>query len=168
MKKTLFLSVCAVLLLTACNQTPAPITVDLEAEEAAAKEMFSILRDAMNTQNFETMFSLITDDALIIGSDPTENWSKEELKIMWIELAEVIDFKFELFGEQLFKLNPDGNSAIAVSQFYVPAMTGNLPGRQVFNLIKVDEKWMVSFWSSSIILKNEDVQKIMEALTIEE
>jgi len=168
MKKTLFLSVCAVLLLTACNQTPAPVTVDLEAEEAAAKEMFSILRDAMNTQNFETMFSLITDDALIIGSDPTENWSKEELKIKWIELAEAIDFKFELFGEQLFKLNTDGNSAIAVSQFYVPAMSGNLPGRQVFNLIKVDEKWMVSFWSSSIILKNEDVPKILEALKIEE
>jgi hypothetical protein len=32
----------------------------------------------------------------------------------------------------------------------------------------VDEKWMVSFWSSSLILKNEDVPKIMEALTIEE
>ena len=39
----------------------------------------------MNTQNVETMFSMVTDDALIIGSDPSENWTKEEVKSMWID-----------------------------------------------------------------------------------
>ncbi len=167
MKKILFLSVCLVLLLAACQQTPAPATIDLAAEEAAAKEMFGILRDAMNSQDVETLFSLITDDALIIGSDPAEIMTKEEVRNTWIELKAAYDFKFELFDEQPFQISPDGNSAIAVSQFYVPAMTADLPGRQVFNLRKMDGKWMVSFWSSSVIPKNEDVPKIMEALGIE-
>ena len=168
MKKTLFLSVSAILLLAACQQTPAPATIDLEAEEAAAKEMFSVLRDAMNTQNIETLFSLITEDALIIGSDTTEILNKEETKNMWIELSAALEFEFLLFDDQPFKIGPDGNSAVAVSQFYVPVMAPNVPLRQVFNLSKVDGKWMVSFWSSSVIPKNEDLPKIVEALAVEE
>jgi ketosteroid isomerase-like protein len=168
MRKTLFLSVSVILLLAACNQTPAPVAIDLEAEEAAAREMFTVLRDAMNTQDIENMFSMFTEDALIIGSDGSEILNKEEFKKMWSELSAEINFKFQLFGEQLFKMNPDGNSAIAVSQFYVPVMTANLPLRQVFNLNKVDGKWMVSFFSSSVIPKNEDLPKIMEALAVEE
>lgn len=168
MKKHLLLVVCTILLLTACQQTPAPVTIDLEAEEAAAREMFSTLREAMNTQNIETIFSFFTEDALIIGSDPTEILSKEETKNMWIELSAALKFEFVLFGEQLFKIYPDGNSAVAVSQFYVPVMAPNVPLRQVFNLSKVDGKWMVTFWSSSVIPKNEDLPKIVEALAIVE
>ncbi len=168
MKKALFLSVSAILLLAGCQQSPAPVTLDLEAEEAAAREMFTVLRDAMNTQNIETLFSLITDDALIIGSDPMEILNKEETMNGWIELSEVLEFEFLLFGEQPFKIDPDGNSAVAVSQFYVPAMAPNVPLRQVFNLSKVDGKWMVTFWSSSVIPKNEDLPKIVEALADKE
>jgi len=168
MKKTLFLSMCAILLLAACQQTPAPATLDLEAEEAAAREMFSDLRDAMNAENIETLFSFFTEDALIIGSDPKEILNKEEIKNMWIELSAALKFEFVLFGEQPFKISADGNSAIAVSQFYVPIMTANVPLRQVFNLSKVDGKWMVTFWSSSVIPKNEDLPKIVEALAVEE
>jgi ketosteroid isomerase-like protein len=168
MKKILFLFSITLLFFTACQQTPKPVNVDLKAEEAAAREMFGVLRDAMNTQDIETMFSMFTEDALIIGSDASEILNKEEFKKMWLELSAEINFKFQLFGEQPFKMNPDGNSAIAVSQFYVPIMTGNLPLRQVFNLNKVDGKWMVSFFSSSVIPKNEDLPKIMEALASEE
>lgn len=168
MKKNLFLAVIAILFLAACQQTPEPVTVDLEAKEAAAREMFSVLRDAMNTQNIETLFSLITEDALIIGSDPTEILSKEETKNMWIEMSAAIEFDFQLFDEQPFKIDPDGNSAVAVSQFYMPMMVPNVPLRQVFNLSKVDGKWMVTFWSSSVIPKNEDLGKIVEALAAEE
>jgi uncharacterized lipoprotein YajG len=39
MKKTLCLFVRAFLLLAACQQTPEPVTFDLNTEEAAAKEM---------------------------------------------------------------------------------------------------------------------------------
>lgn len=130
--------------------------------------MFSVLRDVMNTQDIETMISMFTEDALIIGSDPIEILSKEEFKKMWTEMSAAFNFKFQLFGEQPFKISPDGKSAIAVSQFYVPVMTANLPLRQVFNLNKVDGKWMVSFFSSSVIPKNEDLPKIMEALAVEE
>lgn len=168
MKKNLLVLNIALLFFTACQQAPEPVTIDLKAEEAAAKEMFSVLRNAMNAQDIETLFSLITEDALIIGSDPIEILTKAELKEMWIELSATIDFKFVLFDKQPFKISPDGNSAIAVSQFYVPEMTANLPLRQVFNLRKVDGKWMVSFWSSSVIPKNEDLSKIMEALAEEE
>ena len=168
MKKTLFLSVIAILFLAACQQTPVAVTIDLEAEEAAAREMFSVLRDAMNTQNIDTLFSFFTEDALIIGSDGKEILSKEETKSMWTELSAALKFEFVLFGEQPFKIDPDGNSAVAVSQFYVPVMTANLPLRQVFNLRKVDGKWMVTFFSSSVIPNNEDLPKIMEALAVEE
>ena len=168
MKKTFLLFVSAILILAACQQTPEPDTLDLDAEEAAAREMFSVLRDAMNTQNIETLFSLITEDALIIGSDPTEILNKEETMNTWIELSAALKLEFLLFDEQPFKIGPDGNSAVAVSQLYVPIMAPNVPIRQVFNLSKVDGKWMVTFWSSSVIPKNEDMPKIVEALAAEE
>ena len=79
-----------------------------------------------------------------------------------------LEFEFQLFDDHPCKIGPDGNSAVAVSQFYVPMMTANVPLRQVFNLSKVDGKWMVTFWSSSLIPKNDDLPKIVEALAVED
>ena len=83
-------------------------------------------------------------------------------------MSAAIEFDFVLFDEQPFKISPDGNSAIAVSQFYIPMMVPNIPLRQVYNLSKVDGRWMVTFWSSSVIPKNEDMPKIVGALAAEE
>ena len=168
MKKNLFLSVIAILLLAACQQTPEPVTIDLKAEEAAAMAMFRSFTNVMTVQDVDSMATFIAEDALICGSDPTEFFNKEETLNMWRELSEGPEIDFFFMDQNSFKIAADGNSAIAVSQFYIPMMVPKVPLRQVYNLCKVDGKWMVSFWSSSVIPKNEDLPKIVEALAAEE
>jgi hypothetical protein len=94
--------------------------------------------------------------------------NKEEARKMWVEPSAALEFKFVLFDDQPFKISPEGNSAVAVSQFYVPQITDNVPLHQVFNLSKENDKWMFTFWGSSLIPKNEDLPKIVEALAVEE
>jgi hypothetical protein len=162
MKKTLFVLSLAGLILAGCQQDPAP--VDLEAEKAAAEKMLASFTNVMTTQDVDSMQTFIAEDALICGSDPGELWNKEDAMKIWYEIAEGPEVDFLFLEENPLMIAPDGNSAVAVHQFLIPAMMPNLPGRNVYYLNKIDGKWLISLWSSSLIPKNEDLGKIIMAL----
>ena len=162
MKKTLLLLSLAGLLFTACQQIPAP--VDLEAEKAAAQEMLDSFTDVMTTQDVDSMRTFIAKDALICGSDPAEFWDKEAAMKLWDEMSAGPEVDFLFMDKNPLKIAPDGNSAVAIQQFYIPAMMPKLPARNVYYLTKTEGKWMISMWSSSLIPKNEDLAKIIKAV----
>lgn len=166
MKKTLLVFSLAGLLFTGCQQNPAP--VDLEAEKAAAQKMLSSFTDVMTTQDVDSMRTFITEDALICGSDPSELWNKETAMKVWDEISEGPEVDFLFLEENPLKIGPDGNSAIAIQQFYVPSMMPELPARNIYYLTKTEGKWMITMWSSSLIPKNEDLAKIIMAVAGEE
>lgn len=72
MKKTLL--ILTILTLSSCrsiniNDSKATINTTLDAWHKAAA-----------TANFETYFSLMTDNAIFIGTDATENWNKKDFQ----------------------------------------------------------------------------------------
>ena len=72
MKKIIFL----VLLLTGFTS--------VKAQEIANIEVSNVLDDWHNAAavaNFEKYFELLSDDAIFIGTDATENWNKDSFKI---------------------------------------------------------------------------------------
>lgn len=166
MKNTLLLLSLAALLFTGCQQNPAP--VDLEAEKADAQEMVDRFTDVMSIQDVDSMRTFIAEDVLICGSDPAEFMTKEEAMKMWDQMAAGPEVDFLFMDENPLKIAPDGNSAVAIQQFYIPEMMPNLPARNVYYLTKTEGKWMISMWSSSLIPKNEDLAKIIMAVAGEE
>jgi len=168
MKKILLVSSIAMLFVAACQQTPEPATVDLQAEENAAMEMLDGFLNVMYVQDVDSMATYIAEDALICGSDPTEMIDKEEAIEAWREVSSGQEIDFLLLDEQAFKMAQDGNSAIAVKQFYIPMMLPEIPVRHTFYLTKVEGDWKITFWGASLIPKNEDLPTIVGAMMPEE
>lgn len=166
MKKTLFLLSIAGSLFTGCQQNPA--SVDLEAEKAAAQEMVNNFTDVMTTQDVDSMRTFITEDAMICGSDPSELWDKETAMKVWDEMSAGPEVDFLFLEENPLMIGPDGNSAVAIQQFYVPSMMPKIPARNIYYLTKTEGKWMIRMWSSSLIPKNEDLAKIITAVAGEQ
>jgi len=168
MKRTLFLFSIALLFFTACQQTPKPVTVNLEAEEAAAMKVLDGFLSVVTTSDVDSMFTYLTEDALIVGSDPGEFLNKEQAIELWKQVAAVMDLDFQFIDGQEFIIAPDGNSAIALRQFYVPAAAPKIPARYVIYLIKEEDVWKVRFWETGMIPRNEDIPKLNEAMAEEE
>jgi len=168
MKKFLLLIGISGLLFTGCQQSPEAENPDLEAEEAAAREVFGKFTDALFKQDVDSMETFIAVDALICGTDPTELIDKETAINRWRKLAEGPEVDFFFLEDNTFKMASDGNSAIAVQHYFAPLIVPNIPIRNVYNLTKVDGKWMISFWSLSLVSFNDDLPKIIKALEAEE
>lgn len=167
MKKSLLLLIIAGLCFTGCQQKQEPAPRDLRAEEAAARAMLENFNTVMTTQDVDSMFAFIAEDALICGSDPAEIIDKEKALNIWKELAEGPEIDFLFLEENPFKMAPDGNSAVAISQFYVPMLVPNIPVRNIYHLAKIEGKWMILVWSTCFIPENKDLPKIFDALAAE-
>ena len=142
--------------------------VDIEAEKEAIENMITEFLDGMNNQDVEKMASFIQEDALVCGTDPSEFWNKENIIEIWKEMLAESPIELNFFGEKIIKIASDGNSAIAVEQFFIPIYSPNIAWRNVYSLTKSEGKWMISFWSTALIPKNEDLGTINKALTVEE
>ena len=71
---------------------------------------------------------------------------------------------FDLIGEREIKVAPDGKSAVVVEQYMWPAFTPKIPWRNVYQVIKSDDQWKIHFFSCALIPKNEDLEKLNQAL----
>lgn len=158
----------AMLFFTACQQTPKPVTVDLEAEETAARTSFDGFLSVVTSGDVDSMATYLSEDVLIVGTDPGEFWGKEQAIELWKQIAEVMDLDFQFIDGQEFILAPDGNSAIAFRQFYIPAAAPKIAARYVIYMIKIEGDWKVRFWETGMIPKNEDMPKLNAALAEEE
>jgi hypothetical protein len=58
----------------------------------------------------------------------------------------------------------DGNSGIAVEQFYFKLFSPNIQWRTIFHAIKSGDAWKLDFISWSFVPRNEDIEKINKAV----
>ena len=163
MKKYLLLFVSILFTLTACQQAPPP--VDIDAEKTALEELHKTFGEAFINLDVETMVTYIDENSLLCGSAPDEFLTKEEFIKVYEEIEDPGIFGMKYFGDRVIKVAPDGKSAIVVEQFTLVYMP-NVPVRNVYSLNKTEDKWMISFLSSSLVPKNEDVMKIAEATQV--
>ena len=154
----------AVLALTACQQTPQTVPVDIEAEKAALDELFDNFYSAFKSQDVSTLVSYLAEDALFCGTDPSEFWDKQEITDLWTQMLAEITPELDLMGDRIIRVAADGNSAVVVDQYKFPLYTPKIPWRNVYHLVKTDENWMILVCSSALIPLNEDLPKLNDAL----
>jgi ketosteroid isomerase-like protein len=164
MKRNFLFPFIAIIAMAACHHTHPSAAVDIEAEEAAVNDLIDQVHSAMEARDAATLVSYFTEDMLSCGSDPAEFWNKQQTTELWTQMLADTALEINVFGDRLIKVTPDGHSAIAVEQYFIPMFTPNMPFRIVYHLVKTGDQWMISFFSTALIPKNEDLAKLSEAL----
>ena len=163
MKKIYLFFPIAVMVIVACQQTPKVTPVDINAEEAALNELMDKMDAEFKAGSDSTFKELITEDALICGTDPSEFWNKQQFFEMGEQDSTSTPPEFDYMGDRKVKVAADGNSAIVVTQ-YIISWSPKIPWRQVYHFVKTDGKWMILFINIAFIPKNEDIEKINAAI----
>ena len=139
-----------------------------EIEEPARVAVTALLdkyNSAFKAKDAGTLVSLLADAGMFCGTDPAEIWDKKQIADGWTQyfadpslvMDNTVDKREMLIAE-------DGNSAIAIEQFYFKLFSPNIQWRTIFHAIKSGEVWKLDFISWSLIPRNEDIDKINKAM----
>lgn len=163
MKTNMLYFAVTLLFLSACQDNTTQSQVDLKAEKELVKKTISNFYAYAEERNIEAFKSLITDDAVAVGSDPSEVWNKDEIIKIFKEMMEMDQMDIKSVGDAVLYVSPDGMSAIAIQHFSVP-ITSNIRWRHMFYLRKVENQWLITCWSASLAPDNADLEKMNNAL----
>jgi len=163
MKKLIIAAAFILIAGIAFGQTSKTATVDIEAEEVALNEIMDKFDAAIEAQDVLTMVSWFTEDALVCGTDPSEFWNKQQITDLWEQSLSNSVPEFKYINDRKIKVAPGGNSAIVVTQ-YIMGLSPKIPWRQVYHFVKTNDNWMIHFMNIAFIPKNEDIQKLNEAI----
>jgi hypothetical protein len=163
MKKIYILVTMVVLGIAACQQPPKVVTIDIKAEKNVIDTMFKRFTSSFNEAGVPVMASYLSEDALCMGTDPSEMWNKQQVVEMWTQMLSGMTPELNYIGERKILVAPDGNSATVVDQYMMPAIC-NIPWRNVYQLVKTDGKWKIFVFNVAFVPKNEDIQKLSEAI----
>ncbi len=165
MKNIFYLMFVAVMIITACQPKTKTVPVDTAAAKIAVTTLLDKYNSAWNAKDVSTMTALLTDDGLFYGTDPSEFMDKKTLSAGWTQAMSDTSMNFNYsFDKREIRIAADGNSAIAIEQFYMKAFYPKMPVRLIFHIVKSGDNWMIDFLSWSIIPKNEDIEKLNKAL----
>jgi uncharacterized protein (TIGR02246 family) len=163
--KNLFLIVFVAAIFFACQPKPQPVAVDLNAAKAEVNALMETYLTAWNAKDAKTLASLITDDGLYCGSDPTEWMDKKTTADAWtMAFADTTIINSYSVEKREIRVASDGNSAIVMEQFTIISYTPKIPWRLVGRAVKTGDGWKLDFISWNFIPKNEDIGKLNMAL----
>jgi len=146
------------------GQTSKTTQVEFETEKAVLYEILDKIDTAILVADVSTLASYLSEDFLMCGTDPSEFWNKQQIIDLWNQMLDSTGFEFNYIGDREMRLAPDGNSAIVVTQFFMPIFTPKIPWRNTYYFVKTNDNWMIHFWGTAFIPKNEDIPKLNEAL----
>jgi len=163
MKKIHFLMILAVIMITACQ--PKTQTVDTDAAKESVNALMEKYLSAWNGKDVNTLKSLITEDGLFCGTDPSELMDKKTVTDGWIQVFADTAFNYTFtVDKREIRMASDGNSAIVMEQHVTNPFTPKIPWRLVCRAVKTADGWKLDFISWSLIPKNEDIGKLNKAL----
>ena len=165
MKKTIYIFSIAVIIITACQTKTKIVPVDTASAKIAVTALLDKYNSAWNAKDVPTMTALLTADGLLCGTDPSELMDKKTLSAGWTQAMSdtSMNFNYSLDNREI-RIAADGNSAIALEQFYIKAISPKIPARLIFHVVKSGDNWMIDFLSWNLIPKNEDIPKLNAAL----
>jgi ketosteroid isomerase-like protein len=111
--------------------------------------------EAASGANFEEYFSLMTEDGVFIGTDPTENWQNKDFRAFskpYFDRGKAWDFKTlerNIYTEE--------NSDIAWFDELLSTQMGICRGSGV--LQKTEKGWKIAHYVLSITIPNENVEE---------
>ena len=110
---------------------------------------------AASEANFEEYFSLMTEDGVFIGTDPTENWQNKDFRAFskpYFDRGKAWNFKTlerNIYTEE--------NSDIAWFDELLSTQMGICRGSGV--LKKTEDGWKIAHYVLSITIPNENVEE---------
>ena len=164
MKKIFYVMAVTAMVIVSCQPKTEPVAVDLEAEKAAINELFDKYYAAYDAGDIAGFTSFLTEDALCIGSDPSEFFTKEQFADLWEEMfgeAEGLP-RMQFISEPEIKLAADGNSATVIHQYVMPDFMP-INARNAYHVVN-DGGWKILVLNCSFIPYNEDLPKVIVAL----
>ncbi len=165
MKKILYILAMAVMVITSCQQSPKSVPVDTEAVKAEITALADQFYTAFKAKDVNAVNALLTQDALVCGTDPSEFWNKQQLSDflspMSADTSVVIDYSIM---KREIKVAADGKSALVIEQVVFAGYSPRFIIRNIFNVEKANENWMIGFLSWNIVVNNEDAVIVNAAL----
>lgn len=138
--------------------------VDLNVEKQAVIYLVNKLHTAWDNQDLETMTSLVSEDAIFYGNGPSEVYNKEQVSEGWKQIF-AQPFPLDLVGEPIISVSPNGNSAYAIQQYYMPPFSTKIQFRNGYFLNKVGGNWLICTCNTACLLNDDDFPKINEILS---
>ncbi len=145
------------------GQTSKTSSVDMKTEAAAVNELIDKYETAVEALDVSTFISLLSEEAIVCGTDPSEFWNKQEYKNLWEQSSSGPMPEFTSIDDRKTIVSPGGKSAIVVTQ-YIIGWSPKIPWRQVYHCVIINDNWLIQFINIAFIPKNEDIQTINEAI----
>jgi uncharacterized protein (TIGR02246 family) len=165
MKKTFFLLLLAVMMITACQPKTKTVPVDTAAVKDSVIKVLDKYFSALNARDTVTMFALLVNDGLYCGTDAKELMDKKALSSAMAQAFADTSFEMKYtIDRREIRVAADGNSALSLEQFFMKEWSKKIPVRLVSHLVKTGDGWMIDFFSISFIPNNEDLSDINKAL----
>jgi hypothetical protein len=165
MKKVNFLMIIAVIIISASQSTAQTKSADLTASKEGVNTLMDKLQNAFIMKNAPAMITLLAEDGLFCGTDPSEFWDKKTLSGMWNQMVTdtASNYKYSIDKREI-RVTKDGNSAVVIEQFMMSSLSKKIPIRTVYHTVKVKDVWLIDFLCWNFIPKNEDIPKLNKAL----
>lgn len=163
--RKLFLVMIVAAMFFACQPKTQTVPVDTAAAKVEVNSLMDKYLTAWNAKDATTLSTLLTEDGLFCGTDPTELMNKKMTSDAWIQAFSDTSTNYSYSVEKReIRITSDGNSAIAMEQFTMKAISPKMPCRIVNHAVKTADGWKIDFISWSLIPKNEDIAKLNKAV----
>lgn len=155
MKKTYLILVTT--LLFSCK----PCEKQLQSEKQIINSVLDNWHEAAASANFENYFNLMTDDAIFIGTDATENWNKTAFQAYAKpHFDKGKAWSFKAIERNIF-FSPNGKTAwfdeLLDTQMKICRGSGVL--------VKVNEKWKIKHYVLSMTIPNDVSKEVIQIKT---
>ena len=165
MKRLFYLLTAVMVLILSCQPKTKVVQVDLNAAKAEVSQFLDEYYNAMHSKDVSSISQYFTDNALILGTDPKEFWSKDETIKMMTQMFADTSLKLNYtIDKREILVEKSGNAAIAIEQMTIPFISKKIPCRCTYHLVKNEVGWQFDFTNSSLIPFNEDLSKINKSL----
>jgi hypothetical protein len=122
------------------------------------------LHDGFQKGDIKQSEKYFTEDGLYFGTDPSQMWSKKQLIEYYTKHSnDSNSVSYNIISRHIL-LSRNGNSAIAIEQFFLGRISEKLMIRGVARLIYRNDEWKINFYSWSVIPRTADMNKINKAL----
>ncbi len=136
-----------------------------EPARVAVTALLDKYNSAFKAKDMSILASLITEDGMYCGTDPSEVMDKKQTLVAFeqgfSDPSIVIDYKVD---RREMLIAEDGKSAIAIEQLYFKMFSPRMAMRIIYHAVKSGENWKFDFVSWNFIPRNEDIGKINKAL----
>ena len=165
--KTIFITLAAIILIAACGQKQnAKATVDLSKVQAEVMAVQDSMHKAFLEKRVDDYMKHFTADARILGTDPSENLSKEGyMEYLKDFIAKGLSVDYTT-NNSLIIVSPDGKNAVTNFQWRFPTILKNGDIRICYNWILTDTGWRCNFANYAVIPPNADIPAIDSVLAI--